>query len=680
MSYAKLSIALLLASAGTVQAHGFLTSPNRRNGEYGVTNPGRGDCGKSLSNHMNNNGCQGGSAFVCFTECASWGELDSEDCKECVREITEATQPIKLGIMTEPINPLPRVGVCGEAWLSDKFQNWWSTSVNEDNGEHWEITNMPKVGGGNMIDLNMQITAYHYGWSEFRLCESDGGAVTQECFNEHVLEIDPVHATETYAGKMSKPPGDGARLPTDPTDYTALSPHTRCDGPTQGKNGNLIWTKYPEVLAPAGACCNDGGTCSDPASNTDRWVLPAINASIPVEGPGTVVHSMNGPIEMNGVYTVRLKIPSTVDCETKTCTVQWLYMTGNTVDGYPETFKNCADFRVIEASDTPSPSPSPSPQPSPSAPSPSPSPDVSPSPSPSPSPDVSPLPSPPPSASPTPPPPRSPGGGGQSCGECDCSQCVPTPAYSAPEWGYDIFCANANYEACAAGGAYSDRCTCASVDMFQNMFPDASSLDTLTSTPSALVSCPECVTNAQGSKSCAPCYVAKKWKEFAGGRFAADCVNAMSVALGEGIMPASPTMYITDFCCGPDGMNCQSCWAGPGGGPPLSLEEFLVRTDVFDLDQSPYDGQDTLGPWQTLTAVVKAEDLDVRISEAVGYVESCCMSGVVTVQPPPNSEARWCRVAPYPAGNCPNEEGGVCPSNPNQPPGAFPISTIQVRR
>ena len=34
---------------------------------------------------------------------------------------------------------------------------------------------------------------------------------------------------------------------------------------------------------------------------------------------------------------------------------------------------------------------------------------------------------------------------------------------------------------------------------------------------SDLASVPECVTNAKGSKSCAPVYVAKMWKEFQGG-------------------------------------------------------------------------------------------------------------------------------------------------------------------
>ena len=350
MSQDRLVIALLLASAGSVQAHGFLTAPNRRNGKFGITNPGAGDCGKSLDNQMNNNGCQGGVAFVCYSECEYWSDLDSDDCKECVRQITGATQPTRQGFMTGPINPLPRVGVCGEAWLGDKFQNWWSTSVNEDNGEHWEITNMPKVGGGNMIDLNMQITAYHYGWSEFRLCESDGGAVTQECFNEHVLEFDTDHAKNTYAGKMVKGPGEGAQVPSDPTDFSALSPHVRCQGPTGASKENFLWTKYPEMLAPAGACCNDGGICSDPLVNTDRWVFPAVNASKKLEGQGTVIPPSDNygaaPITMNGAYTVRLKIPSTVNCETKTCTVQWLFMTGNTIDGYPETFRNCADFRV----------------------------------------------------------------------------------------------------------------------------------------------------------------------------------------------------------------------------------------------------------------------------------------------------------------------------------------------
>merc|ERR1711920_789567 len=31
------------------------------------------------------------------------------------------------------------------------------------------------------------------------------------------------------------------------------------------------------------------------------------------------------------------------------CTLQWLYMTGNSPDSYPEAFRNCADFELVAA-------------------------------------------------------------------------------------------------------------------------------------------------------------------------------------------------------------------------------------------------------------------------------------------------------------------------------------------
>jgi len=174
------------------------------------------------------------------------------------------------------------------------------------------------------------------------------------------------------------------------------------------------------------------------------------------------------------------------------------------------------------------------------------------------------------------------------------------------------------------------------------------------------------------------------WKEFQGGAYAKDCVNAMSIALGEGIIPGQQLNYICDPAK-PDCMQTKKgclgtapdawCWAGPGGAP-LSMEEFLINTDLFDLNMKPYDKQITLGPWQTITAVLQTDEINVRIAEAVGYVQSCCVNGVVTIDGvSDDSKAKWCRED-LPHANCPNKEGGVCENNPFHPTG-YPISTIQ---
>ena len=128
--------------------------------------------------------------------------------------------------------------------------------------------------------------------------------------------------------------------------------------------------------------------------------------------------------------------------------------------------------------------------------------------------------------------------------------------------------------------------------------------------------------------------------------------------------------YIREFCG-------DSCWAGPEGGPVLTLAEFVADVRIFDLNMVPYDGQATLGPWQTMTAVPSTDSLELRISEAIGYVESCCMDGEITNPAEPGSRALWCEQVSGSA-NCPNTVNGLCPLNPNRPGGGFPISTIQV--
>src|SRR6056297_1719833 len=70
--------------------------------------------------------------------------------------------------------------------------------------------------------------------------------------------------------------------------------------------------------------------------------------------------------------------------------------------------------------------------------------------------------------------------------------------------------------------------------------------------------CPPCVVltggDGQGSTACAPCAIAQAWKELNGGKYASGCADAMAIALGEGVYPPQPLMYITDY----DGT-----WAGP---------------------------------------------------------------------------------------------------------------------
>merc|ERR1719324_1425976 len=111
----------------------------------------------------------------------------------------------------------------------------------------------------------------------------------------------------------------------DPSDYVGTKPSSRCDGP-----GAELKLEAPEMWSPPGTCCFDGGDCGSSNSTRDqdvRFVLPASSA-----GPD---------------YTMRLYLPDGLTCsQAAPCTLQWTYMTGNTEDGYPEVFRNCADFSL----------------------------------------------------------------------------------------------------------------------------------------------------------------------------------------------------------------------------------------------------------------------------------------------------------------------------------------------
>jgi len=76
--------------------------------------------------------------------------------------------------------------------------------------------------------------------------------------------------------------------------------------------------------------------------------MPRVDAAEAAAGGGP--SDVPGAEPMNGVYTVKLKLPSIAltICETKVCTLQWLYVTGNSPAGYPEAFRNCADFKIVK--------------------------------------------------------------------------------------------------------------------------------------------------------------------------------------------------------------------------------------------------------------------------------------------------------------------------------------------
>jgi len=209
---------------------------------------------------------------------------------------------------------------------------------------------------GGDIEIEIKITAHHYGWFEFRLCDHKTSALTtQACLNEHVLRFD--REAMKHADNLPMR-NDWNEKPADVTDYVGLSAHNRCSGP--GVLERFAWNiseggQVPEGLCttcfPHGTCCDVSGgyvqneddrnpdqwwgevgvarDCGDPNTNDQRWVLPASGSD----------------------YSMTYKLPSGVTCEPpeKPCTLQWLYITGNSQDAYPEIFANCADIYIHAA-------------------------------------------------------------------------------------------------------------------------------------------------------------------------------------------------------------------------------------------------------------------------------------------------------------------------------------------
>jgi predicted carbohydrate-binding protein with CBM5 and CBM33 domain len=293
--------ALVASAAGIAEGHGYISSPLPR--QYrstpvavrgmqtnwvGITVPGDGSYIEGQGNAPNLNAGIGGG-------------------------VAGAERELSIGH-----------GLCGDLGDRKGFSE----------GPYGRTESRATVQSGGVLNVDIKVTAYHAGWFEFRLCNPDSsGALTQACLNEHVLEIDestPYYpAVLDYAGmKGISKEGNGGWYKckensgfTDPTSQTP----------------NTVW--------PKGSCCNDGGACSDPMANKDRYVLE--NAS------------GGGPRN----YQVNLKVPEDTQCNN--CVLQWMYQTANSRDSYPETFWNCADVSVTANSNPGAPTPKPTPRPTP---------------------------------------------------------------------------------------------------------------------------------------------------------------------------------------------------------------------------------------------------------------------------------------------------------------------------
>lgn len=348
----------------------------------------------------------------------------SEACSDCKKGVVSKAE-------AHPgLQPEPRLGVCGDLWNRESFTKPDNTDCNGescvDAALAREFDTIELNPEDNSIEVSMMITAHHWGWSEIRLCRKGGKGehgegVTQECFNQDVLRFDVADAAQRYAGQM-------ATSVDDPSDYIGTSASTRCDGP-----GAEIKLEAPQIWSPPGSCCHRGGDCG--LSNTSkvqdvRFVFPR-NAA----GPE---------------YKYRIYLPEGLSCtQDDPCTLQWLFMTGNSQDSYPEAFRNCADFKLATSSNAPTqptpaatqpeatPVPAASPEPEPE---PEPQQTAAPTPAATPSPTLAPTSAGTPSPTPAPPSQPTPSGcvdvQGNSCNACLASNKV---CYAQPKSWCDTF-------------------------------------------------------------------------------------------------------------------------------------------------------------------------------------------------------------------------------------------------
>lgn len=372
----KTQALLCLSLAPGASAHGFLSKPMARNLAaarkvgvaadvgYGLSiNSGANDCDVTMSNQMNNNGCQGGVGVIdfqtaCYLKCANDLASTAPDCVKCKNAYASkftADHASDKNNAGGTLRENGHTGVCGDAFWNrankkDAFALGKIDADSDTTCEGKSCTKLAVESGPSTVsvtstgtfEVEMTITAHHWGWSEFRLCEHGGygendGGLTQECFNEHVLSFDVEDAVERYPPAAMGKGQDGKSAVTSPTDYNAIPGSVRC-------SGSAVRKEFPWLYSPDGSCCNHGGECGEPehnAANATRWVFPAPIGATSSGGAA-------GVTKMHGIYTVMLRMPEAVQCsEEAPCTLQWLFMTGNSPDSYPEAFRNCADIAVV---------------------------------------------------------------------------------------------------------------------------------------------------------------------------------------------------------------------------------------------------------------------------------------------------------------------------------------------
>ncbi|XP_037050297.1 uncharacterized protein LOC119084423 isoform X1 [Bradysia coprophila] len=98
------------------------------------------------------------------------------------------------GSVHQPDNPGMICGVCGDPLSQVQPRD------NEIGGRWYRGIITERYTAGSVIEIEVQITAAHSGFMEFRLCTNPQSGETQACFNQHLLQ---------------RADGQGSRVPVD---------------------------------------------------------------------------------------------------------------------------------------------------------------------------------------------------------------------------------------------------------------------------------------------------------------------------------------------------------------------------------------------------------------------------------------------------------------------------------
>mmetsp|Transcript_28630 Transcript_28630/g.66347 ORF Transcript_28630/g.66347 Transcript_28630/m.66347 type:complete len:388 (-) Transcript_28630:336-1499(-) len=182
---------------------------------------------------------------------------------------------------------------------------------------------------GSIVELEVKVTAHHWGYYEFRICDVIVGPTTfatrteaQACFDQHLLlRADPLPS-------CTIDDADPDCQPIDPN-YPE-----RWYLPRKGVNGDVHKMRYK---------LPDGFEC---AACTMQWYWPCSNSCIPNQGQYdyfTHIEALGWDIE--GWF--ELHNNQYQQCEHRCCGIQW----GET-RGYGQEFWNCADISITASGAT----------------------------------------------------------------------------------------------------------------------------------------------------------------------------------------------------------------------------------------------------------------------------------------------------------------------------------------